>query len=267
MASPAHESFIRRRIGKSDGSFSSAPATVRKAPRRGHGFPALPRSRASSAGSARGPSRSVSTTPMSGRYWSAALRQAGSQAVDRRRCGVQDTLGVRTAAGELHVGPGFTSRTGREMRSTFHPGAAREEGLKPTEPATSATLVRRVPLDLIGFPPTVAEVDSFTPIAHPTRTKSSSIACSLRPTMVSAGPAAGSTWPVTPTPTATRRIGPLDLALPRLGDPRLERRHAVRPIHDRAVAGDMLPDANVDSRSRDRLSPQHDAQRGRGHRS
>ncbi|MDA1013308.1 MAG: PSD1 and planctomycete cytochrome C domain-containing protein [Planctomycetota bacterium] len=41
------------------------------------------------------------------------------------------------------------------------------KGLKPSDPAASATLIRRVSLDLRGFPPTVAELDRFVKDTSP----------------------------------------------------------------------------------------------------
>ena len=76
-----------------------------------------------------------------------------------------------------------------------------------------------------------------------------SIACSPRRSTANAGPAAGSTWPATPTPTAiekdrTRSIWPY-------------RDWVIRAINDdmpfdqftiEQIAGDMLPDATLDER-------------------
>ncbi len=47
-----------------------------------------------------------------------------------------------------------------------------------------------------------------SPMTAPTPTSGWSIACSTPPTTANAGPVAGSTWPATPTPTATRRTAP-----------------------------------------------------------
>ena len=63
-----------------------------------------------------------------------------------------------------------------------------------------------------------------------------STACSPRRTTASAGRGTGSTWPATPTRTATRTTSrAYRLEVPRLGHRRPQPRPAVRPVHHRAA--------------------------------
>ena len=147
--------------------------------------------------------------------------------------------------------------------------AAREaKGLQPVAGGRSLHACRRVSLDLIGLPPTPEEADAFVndSVAR-TPTRSSSIACSPRRTTASAGRGAGSTSPATPTPTATRRTAPRSIWPYR--DWVINALNADMPFDQFTIeqlAGDMLPNATLDAAHRHRLSPQHDAQRGRRHR-
>ena len=81
-----------------------------------------------------------------------------------------------------------------------------KEGLQPSPEAGKTALLRRVSLDLIGLPPTPAEIDAFVADAAARRVRTaSSIGCWPRRTTASAGRGPGSTWRATPTATATRR--------------------------------------------------------------
>ena len=117
-----------------------------------------------------------------------------------------------------------------------------------------------VALDLTGLQPTPAEVDAVLAEAEadksgqmPMRataeaaggtgpTDITSIACWPRRITASAGPAAGSTWPATPTPTATRRTGTRSIWPYR--DWVIRALNADMPFDQftiEQIAGDMLP--------------------------
>ena len=81
-----------------------------------------------------------------------------------------------------------------------------KEGLTPSPEADRVTLLRRLSLDLIGLPPTIAEVDAFLADTQRRRLREAGRAAARLAALRRAlGPASGSTPPATPTPTATRK--------------------------------------------------------------
>lgn len=56
---------------------------------------------------------------------------------------------------------GVAGRWARNPIDSFVQASLRQEGLQPSKEADKVTLLRRLSLDLIGLPPTMAEVDSF----------------------------------------------------------------------------------------------------------
>ena len=112
-----------------------------------------------------------------------------------------------------------------------------QEGIVPSPPADRATVMRRVYLDLIGLPPSPAEVEAYLcPTRGAMRTSNWLTDCWRRRIMANAGGATGSTWRATPTRTVSRSTGHA-----RSGNTvtrviaALERRHAVRSICHRAI--------------------------------
>ena len=78
---------------------------------------------------------------------------------DRER-GNQETLGFHPA--KAAGAPCCRFQMGIEPDRQVHPRQAGKGRLTPSSPKpTASTLLRRASLDLIGLPPTVAEVDAF----------------------------------------------------------------------------------------------------------
>ena len=78
-----------------------------------------------------------------------------------------------------------------------------DRGLKAAPRADRLTLVRRAYLDLLGLPPTPAQVAAFIADQTPRPGSGSSTRCSRRRTTASARAATGSTWRATPTRAAS----------------------------------------------------------------
>ena len=96
-------------------------------------------------------------------------------------------------------------RPGCETRSTTSSArGSKQNGLKPSPEADRVTLLRRVTLDLTGLPPTPAEIEAFLKDRNPGCLRESwSTGCSRRRSYGERMAMSGSTWPATPTRTAT----------------------------------------------------------------
>ena len=112
-----------------------------------------------------------------------------------------------------------------------------ERGLAPSPEADRVTLIRRLSLR-----PDRPAADAGggrrvrRPTHGPTPTSGWSTGCSPRPTTASGWRCTGSTWSATPTRSATTATVERSISLvPRLRDRRVQRQHAVRPVHDRAT--------------------------------
>jgi hypothetical protein len=82
-----------------------------------------------------------------------------------------------------------------------------QEGLRPAAEADKYTLVRRVFLDLVGLPPTIAQADAFVSDTRPDAYERLVEELLGRRTTASAGLGRGLTWPAMPIRTDTKKIG------------------------------------------------------------
>jgi mono/diheme cytochrome c family protein len=126
------------------------------------------------------------------------------------------------------------------------------ERISPSPPADRAQLVRRASLDLLGAPPSLAEVDAFIADKAPD-------AYDRLLDRLLTSPRYGERWTIAWLDAAryadsngTSGRPPHDLAVPRLVIRALNR-HALRPVHHRADCGDLLPKSTPTSK----LPPSH----------
>ncbi len=140
-----------------------------------------------------------------------------------------------------------------------------KEGLAPSPEADPLTRLRRLSLDLIGLPPTIAEADAALAETGPD-------ADANRVARLLDAPAYGEPLgaglarrrPLCRLRRLRERQAPTSLVLSRLGHPGPESRPPLRPVHHRADR--RRPAAERDARpgGRDRLPSQLDDQRRRG---
>ena len=122
-----------------------------------------------------------------------------------------------------------------------------KEGLSPSPEASKETLIRRVSLDLIGLPPTMAEVDAFLADHSPNAyEKVGGPAAGVAALRRALGGGRGLTWRAMPTPTAMKRTCDANVEIPRLGHQRAQRGHAFQEFTIEQIAGDMLPNPTED---------------------
>ena len=176
------------------------------------------------------------------------------------------TTGAR-AAGQRGTGP--TARrsrpaprrsrapTGSRTRSTRSSWRASRKRAASRRPRPARRLLRRVSLDLIGLPPTLEEVDAFLADARPTPTSARRPAARLAALRRALGAAVARPRPLRRHQRLREGRAAHDVEVPRLGDRGAQRRHAVRPLHDRADRRRHAAERDRRPAHRHRLPPQH----------
>ena len=167
-----------------------------------------------------------------------------------------------------HAPPAVRERgMGAHAHRSLRSRAAGGRRLAPSPEASREALLRRVSLDLVGLPPTPAEIDAFLADTSPG-------AYERVVDRLLASPHYGERW-ARPWLDLARyadsngyeKDAPAhDVEVPRLGDRRAQPRHAVRPVHHRADRRRHAAERHARPADRHRLPSQHAAQPGRRHR-
>ena len=139
-----------------------------------------------------------------GAAWAIDARPSTSTALEHRtdHCRRAELLGVQ-AAGQGAAAGRRATRASPTRSIDFSKARARARGLTAAPRADRYTLVRRAYLDLLGLPPTPAQVDAFVADDRRTPGSGSSTRCSPRRTTANATAGTGSTSRATPTRPAS----------------------------------------------------------------
>ena len=196
---------------------SLAPKARSKMPPKGPGAKRRTNRAASSAGSTKGPSCPVEPPA------AAAARKSDHWSFQ--------PLGIPLPP---EVEAEQAGRATPSTPSSWRGSRRRWPGTSPE--ADKATLIRRLSLDLIGLPPSVAEVDAFLADTRARRLRAvGRPAAGVAPLRRTLGAALARRGPLRRLQRLHDRQRPLDLEISRLGDRRLQPRPAIRRFVDRAV--------------------------------
>ena len=168
------------------------------------------------------------------------------QAMDRRRGGISEALGVRPASADAAAENWRRQPSDRRLRSS-----TLAKRLAPSEAAELETQIRRVSLDVIGLPPTPAEIDLFPRRAERIRNLHMPnwwIGCWQVLATGDAGADGGSIRLAMPTATGIRSTVRADLGNTGTGSDRTERRSTIDQFTIEQLAGDLTPNATIDQK-------------------
>ena len=213
-----------------------------KAVQHAEGFPRMPRGRAKLQA---GDIDAIAEWIRGGAVWPSADETPAPVAVARARdhAGAPRVLGVPAARPSRPRRRFATPAWPRTDIDRFVLARLERDGLTPVAAADKLTLIRRATLDLTGLPPTPEEVDAFLADASPD-------AFDKVVDRLLASPRYGETWGRMWLDVARygeddyRSLDPMGrgfnpypnaLSLSRLGDPRVQRRPAVRPVRHGAA--------------------------------